>query len=364
MECNEAFLESLGRKGEDPAALRVHDWDAQLPQEQLEESVQALIAKPSAFETRHRRKDGSVFDVEVNAGGIVLDGKPHLLAAARTISERKRAERELANRQAQLEDLNRSLAAKVAEAVSELRAKDQLLIKQGRQAAMGEMVGNIAHQWRQPLNALGLVFANLRDSVRFGEFDQAVMDKAGADAQRLIQKMSSTINDFRSFFLPDREKVAFSALAQVRETLGLVDASFLHAGITLEVESVSELALFGFPNEFSQVLLNLLSNSRQAIQDSKVAQGLVTIRLCESDGQGCISVRDNGGGIAQAALDRLFEPYFSTKKGGTGIGLYMSRQIIEGNLGGRLEARNVAGGAEFLLTLPLAGMAGMAGMGK
>lgn len=354
VEANEAFMRLLGRAPDAIAGLNVRDWDAEIPPGQLESRLRALLDHPSLFRTRHRRADGVVFDVEVHAGPILLDGKRYLLAASRDITARIEFERALGEKQGQLEELNRSLEARVAEAVGELRAKDQLLVTQNRQAAMGEMIGNIAHQWRQPLNALGLVLANLVDAARFEELDEAAVESAARDGRRLIEKMSTTINDFRDFFRPARAKSAFSALAQVKETLSLVDASFQSAEIDLEIEGGGESYVFGFANEYSQVLLNLLSNAKQAIQGAGVSKGRVTLRLTTCEGAACLSVRDNGGGVPAAIVDRIFEPYFSTKEAGTGIGLYMSRQIVERSLGGRIEFRNVEGGAEFTVRTPLA----------
>jgi signal transduction histidine kinase len=345
----------IGQPREAVGTLNVREWDNKVPAKEVEALIQVMMSAPEVFETQHRRRDGALLDVEISAGGVELEGNRFLLAASRDITKRKHLEESLSGKQAQLEELNRSLETRVEAAITELRAKDQLLITQSRQAAMGEMIGNIAHQWRQPLNALGIVLANLRDSSRHGELDEAEVEEAVKDSNRLIQKMSTTINDFRDFFGPEKEKRVFSAIEQLTETLHLVDASYRNASITLELETEADVSLFGFSNEYSQVLLNLLSNAKQAIQAAKeAAPGKVTLWLGTRDGLGCLTVRDNGGGIPAAILDKIFEPYFSTREGGTGIGLYMSRQIAERSLGGRLEAKNVEGGAEFALFTPLA----------
>jgi PAS domain S-box-containing protein len=354
VEANQAFLQVLGRPASAIGKLNARDWDVTIPAERMLARIGELLERPSLFRTRHRRADGIIFDVEVHAGPIVLEGKRHVLASSRDVTARVVFEREIGSKQAQLEELNRSLEERIASAVGELRAKDQLLVMQSRQAAMGEMIGNIAHQWRQPLNALGLVLANLRDAAHAGELDAASVDASVGQGWRFIEKMSTTISDFRDFFRPGREKAVFSALAQVRETLELIDASFRNAGIELEIEPGADATILGFANEYSQILLNLLSNARQAIETSGVAHGRVTLRLTTRDGFVALAVRDNGGGIPAAILDRIFEPYFSTKEAGTGIGLYMSRQIVERSLGGRLELANVEGGAQFTVLTPIA----------
>jgi PAS domain S-box-containing protein len=320
--------------------------------------------RPFTMEYRLRHADGTWrWILDNGIPRVAPDGAfAGYIGSCIDISPIKEVQRQLHERQAQLgrkqaelEELNRSLEARVAATVAELRAKDQLLFTQSRHAAMGQMIGNIAHQWRQPLNVLGLVLGNLQDAAKYEELDVPAVVEAVAEGKVLIQTMSSTINDFRDYFHPQTEKTTFSALAQVRETLKLLEASFHSEGVDLEVEVSSDQTVSGFSNEYSQVLLNLLSNAREAILAAEVARGQVRIWVGERDGLGCVTIRDNGGGVPIGAMDRLFEPYFSTKEGGTGIGLYMSRQIIERNMGGRLEVKNVEGGAEVSVLVPLSG---------
>ena len=260
---------------------------------------------------------------------------------------RHQAEKELLESKAALEE-------RVRNAVNELRQKDQALIQQSRMAAMGEMIGNIAHQWRQPLNTLGLIVANIQDAYQFNELNAEYMDHAVADCHRLIQKMSSTISDFFHFFRPEKAVSVFSARRQVEMAISLVQASFAHHNIAIHFETVKDAQLLGFSNEYSQALLNLLSNARDAILAQKCAAGRVDICIETTDRMGCVVVRDNGGGIPKEILDKIFDPYFTTRPQGTGIGLYMSKMIVERNMNGVITARNVAGGAEFAVCVPLA----------
>jgi len=302
------------------------------------------------------RKDGTSFWASLQGNAIdPRDPSAGSIWTFADISDRKGIEDELQLRQTQLEELNRSLEARVGETVAQLRQKDQMLINQSRQAAMGEMIGNIAHQWRQPLNALSMVLANVRDAFHFGELDKDSLEHSLAKGELLIQRMSSTINDFRNFFRPDKAMMSFSALEQVRAALALVDVNFEAVGIAISIDAPADLTLFGHPNEYSQVLLNLLTNAKQSILDAKTSSGRVSIHLSEDSGQGRLVLQDNGGGIPEALLDRIFEPYFSTHESGTGIGLYMSKQIIERNMGGRITARNLPQGAEFTLLVPISG---------
>ncbi len=343
-----------------------HDADGLISQ-----PTRQLFVSDEAFEAFGREAypllaKGAVYEVELEQ---VRAGGEHIWAHLRgkavdprderggsiwifdDVTARRAADDELAARKSELEDLNAGLEARIARSVEEIRDKDRILIVQGRQAAMGEMIGNIAHQWRQPLNALGLVLANVVDAHRAGELDDATLDPLVGDAKRLIQKMSTTITDFRTFFRPDKEARSFSAREQVNAAIDLVRTSFTAQGITIVLDAPEDVALWGIPNEYSQVLLNLLVNAKEAIA-SGAGSGAIEIHLSKVGEQGCVRVRDTGGGIAPELLDRVFEPYFSTKPSGTGIGLHMSKTIIEKNMGGRITAANVPGGAEITVLAP------------
>jgi predicted ATPase/signal transduction histidine kinase len=252
-----------------------------------------------------------------------------------------------------LRTLNETLEQRVQEELNKNREKDILMIQQSRLAAMGEMIGNIAHQWRQPLNALALVLSNIKDAYQFNELDADYINQAEANGKRLIQKMTTTINDFRDFFKTDKKEVNFSAYAQIHEAIALVDAAFKHNHIEITLEVLQDIQLCGFPNEYSQVLLNLLSNAKDAIL-AHTETGSVIIRLYQKDNYGCVAVEDNGGGVPELVMSKIFEPYFSTKSMGSGIGLYMSKMIIEHHMKGFLIVENTQYGAVFTVCTPLA----------
>ncbi len=235
--------------------------------------------------------------------------------------------------------------------ITAFHENQRMLIQQSRLAAMGEMIGNIAHQWRQPLNALALLHCNIKDDFEYGELNKESLDKSLHDAERLIEKMSCTIDDFRNFFKPNKKPRPFSLDKAVRETLKLVHASFLANNIEIAFHGDESIEAHGYANEFSQVLLNTLSNAKDAILEKEIAPGKIDITLEQDDAQAWVTVRDNAGGIPEEALPKIFDPYFTTKEKGTGIGLYMSRMIM-GHMSGNIEARNSGDGAEFKLTLP------------
>ncbi len=274
---------------------------------------------------------------------------------AREVEVRERTEAALLLSEASLRKLNQELEHRVTEQVARNMVQERMLVQQSRQAAMGEMIGNIAHQWRQPLNALGLVIFEIKDAYDHGELDQNALDDLVADSRRLIEKMSQTIDDFRNFFRPDKEKKPFSLRAAAEEVLKLLEASLKSHKVAISVAVDEDATAFGYPNEFSQALVNLITNAKDAIAAAQPEQGgKIALRIGREEGWARVSVTDTGGGIPEQVLARIFDPYFTTKAEGTGIGLYMTRAIIQDNMGGKISARNVDGGAEFVVLCPLA----------
>ena len=234
-------------------------------------------------------------------------------------------------------------------AVEELRKREQLLIRQGRLAAMGEMIGNIAHQWRQPLNTLGLIVQELP---RYYERDLLTPEYLDASVQRAMQvinHMSRTIDGFRRFSGPALERIAFKAGEVLAKSVAMVEAAFNEVQLTIEIDADPDAVIFGCPNEFSQVLLNILVNARDAILERKVERPRVAIRLFRENGRSVLTIADNAGGVPAEIVDKIFDPYFTTKgpDKGTGIGLFMSKTIVEKNMNGSLTVRNTKEGAEF-----------------
>lgn len=272
----------------------------------------------------------------------------------RDITDRLQAESELDHHRQELEALNRTLEERVKHAVADLRQMDQMLTQQSRQAAMGEMISHIAHQWRQPLTALRMVLGNLEDSWQMGDVPADEVREEFRTGGMLIQNMSQTISDFMNFFRSDKESEDFSLLTQVKNATALVAAGFAGANIRIQIEAPSDLKVTGFPNEFSQALLNLLINAQQAILGGGRPSGMIRIALSRSGPSAEVSVLDDAGGVPDEVIGRIFEPFFTTRESGSGIGLHMTRQIIEGSMGGKISVRNVGGGAEFTLLLPLA----------
>jgi signal transduction histidine kinase len=308
-------------------------------QEELRDATLTMEADHPANSTQH--------PIEVTMKVIRgPSGAPHaLLTTIHDLTNARRFED-------QLRHLNESLEHRVQEEVAKNREKDIMLIQQSRLATMGEMMHNVAHQWRQPLATVSLILSNIKDDYEFGELTGESLDIQVANGLRLAQKMSSTIDDFREFFRPDHETARFNLVDSVREALNLVDASFHNNRVEVAVEPAPDIFVEGYPNEYSQVLLNVLTNAKDALV-AREGDGKVRIAIERDGNMGVVRIRDNGGGIAEEILPKIFDPYFSTKEQGTGIGLYMSRMIVA-HMDGQIAARNLEDGAEFVISVPLA----------
>jgi len=293
------------------------------------------------LEYRLRHQDGSYRWV-LTRGACFRDddGNPHRMAGSHTdITERKLAERQL--------------LAETAERLrteQDIREKERLILLQGRQAAMGEMIGNIAHQWRQPLNTLGLIIQRLQLFYNSDKFDAEFLQESTQEAMKLVYHMSRTIDDFRNFFKPDKEKTSFSVHAIILQTISLINESFKVHHIEIDAD-MEDVWVSGFPNEYSQVVLNILLNARDAFTEQNITDARVVIRGFGRDGVSVVTIKDNAGGIPAPIIDKIFEPYFTTKgpDKGTGIGLFMAKTIIEKNMHGRLNVSNTGDGAEFTI---------------
>ncbi|HEY3307733.1 MAG TPA: transporter substrate-binding domain-containing protein [Desulfuromonadaceae bacterium] len=276
-----------------------------------------------------------------------------VIESVRDITARIKMEQELAVNRQQLEEINSLLEERIFKAVSELRHKDQILIQQSRLASLGEMINNIAHQWRQPLNNIGLIVQNLELSLQTGNLSDEELSKELNSAIGVVVHMSQTIDDFCNFFRHDKQKRDFVVNHVVARSLELISASLGSKGIQVEVAADQDVTAIGFQNEYAQVLLNILSNARDAFAEQVVDDPRISIGISSQDNFSVITIRDNGGGIDEKILPLIFDPYFTTKEPGkgTGIGLYMSKVIIEKNMNGRLSAKNIDGGVEFRIEL-------------
>ena len=252
-----------------------------------------------------------------------------------------------------LEDLNKNLELKVKKAIKEVKKKDRAMFHQSRLARMGTMLSMIAHQWRQPLSEVSSILMELETANKFEKVDSMMIKASVNDSNKLISFMSNTIDDFRNFFKPDKLKVEFYVDESCNEAISLVDASIKNFNIKLIKEVKNNSLIKGYKREFAQVMLNLISNAKDALKQREIKNPLIKITLDSKDKKVIITVEDNAGGIKEAYASSIFDPYFTTKEGlkGTGLGLYMSKMIIEKNMNGELYFENTKQGALFTIIL-------------
>lgn len=250
----------------------------------------------------------------------------------------------------ELKSFNTKLEIQVQEKVQEIHIQEQMLIHQSRQAAMGEMLESIAHQWRQPLNIIGLSSANLET-----EYDLGIMtSKNFKEKMQIISDninyMSNTIDDFRNFLDPDRKLSYFNPHNTIKDVLHILEAQLGNNKIKLTFQIDNEINFYGIENEFKQVIFVLINNAKDAIKTrNKIEVGELNIRIFSENKKNIIHFCDNGGGIDESIMHSIFDPYFSTKfsSSGTGIGLYIAKNIIESRMKGHLSVQNIENGCCF-----------------
>ncbi len=308
---------------------------------------------------KQQKKMKDKFDDEVEfvvaASGFIalLVGLLTLIVSRRIIKIIQEYKLELEVREAELRELNYSLEEKVQEEVRMHREKEKMLIQQSKMAAMGDMISMIAHQWRQPLNQMSYILMNIDSAYEYKELTPQYMDEKIKEGTRLLEYMSHTIDDFKNFFKPDKERSEEQISEVLEHTVSLVQKSLEAHKIILQKEVKSDARLWVYRNELLQVILNLISNAKDALVFGAVVAPKIHISLEEDDA--CLSIRvcDNAGGVDEAIQEKIFEPYFSTKgeKSGTGLGLYMAKTIVEGHLNGELRVSNSDEGACFIVIL-------------
>ncbi|SLM29591.1 putative Histidine kinase [Desulfamplus magnetovallimortis] len=340
IECNEKTLAMFGMSASEIVGKTMlelspaNQQDGNESCENFDSMTQKLIAgEQDIFEWTFKRADESEFPAEVALKTLSLDRELVTIYSIWDISKRALAEQQL--RQAQ------------------------------KMAAMGEMLSAIAHQWRQPLNALSTYIASLPAAFYNGMISKSFIEKLVTEADAQIQFMSRTINDFREYFRPSKNKQKFDIMEAVQIAVKLVRAQLKQNGITLKIDSpfdadAQKLPVFGYRNEFVHVLVNIVSNAKDAIHEKEEKQSkdnlrLITISVDIDDIYVNLDIQDSGTGIPDHLLEKIFTPYFSTRgtSTGTGIGLYMAKMIVEKEMKGTIDAQSTPEGAIFTIRLPM-----------
>jgi len=263
----------------------------------------------------------------------------------------------------ELIEINQTLERRIEEEVAKNREKDKHILQQSRLAQMGEMISMIAHQWRQPLGSISTVAASIKLKIMLNRFDystaegqeasKAFLEESMSKIESYVQFLTRTIDDFRNFFKPNKQKESITLSQLVNRTLEIIGKALEINGITINIETHATTEIFTYANEVTQVILNILKNAEDVIKEREIINPNIQITIGTEDAWQTISITDNAGGIPATVLPHIFEPYFSTKqeKNGTGLGLYMSKTIIEEHCGGQILASNTPIGAQFTIKL-------------
>lgn len=237
--------------------------------------------------------------------------------------------------------------------LSELKEKEKMVIHQSKLSAMGEMISMIAHQWRQPLSTISSMITRMKLKNELNKIDKDFLDITLNDMNKYVQYMSTTIDDFRNFFTTDSKKESTSLDEIVFSAKTMLEKTFLSQNIKIEIEN-KKLSKLNLPkNELIQVVLNILNNSKDAFLEKNILNPLIKIFFEEKLNHQKIFIEDNAGGIENNILQKIFNPYFSTKnkKNGSGLGLYICKNILEKDNLGEIEVLSKENGVVFLITI-------------
>jgi len=253
------------------------------------------------------------------------------------------------------DDYTKTLENQVQEAVMKERAKDRLLIEQSKLASMGEMMEQIAHQWRQPLNNIGLINQEIYFKQKLSTLSDEDFEKCHEQIDTNIEYLSDTINNFRMYYQRNQEKETYALDDALTTVIHITEATFKFYQINIVVEQDKDARVHTIKSDIFQVFLNILNNAKDAFLENKIDNKTIRITVSSDSQNAYVHIADNAGGIPSSFIDNIFDSYFSTKSKeiGTGIGLYMAKTIIEENMQGKLTVSNKDEGACFVVQLPL-----------
>ena len=239
--------------------------------------------------------------------------------------------------------------------------KDKILNEQSKMAAMGEMIGNIAHQWRQPLSAISTAATGIIIQKEYNMFEEDKLVKTCSIINDNAQYLSRTIDDFKNFIKGDRTKKIFNLNNNIESFLHLVDSSIKNNQIKIILDLQEDIQIDGYENELIQCLINIFNNAKDALKEKNIGERLIFISTYINEDKTIIKIKDNAGGIQPEVLPHVFEAYFTTKhkSQGTGLGLNMTYNLIVNGMSGNIEVKNITyeyegnnySGAEFFISL-------------
>ncbi|MEE8589260.1 MAG: PAS domain S-box protein [Sulfurimonadaceae bacterium] len=330
---NKGAQNNIGYSPEELFEMTPLDIKPQITAEKFSELVKPLDrdkVEKVFFSTLHRRKDGTTYPVDVYLQQIVFEGTDAYMAIIIDTTEYE----------------------KIRE---ELRDKEELMIAQSRHAAMGEMIGMIAHQWRQPITVIAMGANNMLVDMELDEVKPEVFKKYAHNILHQVEYLSKTIDDFRNFFRPDKEREKVKVEEVFLEAEKIIGKTLEQNDVTLSISGQSTQPVRTYSRELLQVFINLLKNAKEALVENRPKDRRIEVVIREDEESLITTICDNGGGIDDAIIEKIFDPYFSTKdeKTGTGLGLYMSKTIVEKHLHGPIEVGNTKEGVCFKIAIPL-----------
>ena len=249
----------------------------------------------------------------------------------------------------------KTMQKKMKQEVADNERKTNMMYQQSRLAQMGEMISNIAHQWRQPLNSIALVLQTIKLSNAMDTMSKSDFDAATNKIESSLQYMSNTITDFRNFYKTNKEKELFTLEEAVKQSTTIVQHSLENESIKLHIDCRDDSKVLGYKNELMQVVVNLIQNSKDALTQRQITEPFIDIKISRDDGYAVLEIEDNAGGIKENIMEHIFDPYFTTKHKdqGTGLGLYISKVIISNNFSGTLQAQNTKDGVRFIIKIKI-----------
>ena len=253
----------------------------------------------------------------------------------------------------QLQELNLTLELRVQNEIAKNEVKQQVMFWQSRLASLGQMLANIAHQWRQPLTELSLTLFNIKKASL--KDDVEGVSEYYNQSRVIIQNMSNTIEDFTNFFRPNKDKHYFDLMTSIQESLHILNTLIKNEMIHVSIKSAENIRILGIPNELSQVIINIIKNSRDAFVQNSILIREININIQREENFAIIEIQDNAGGIQEKEIYKIFEPYFTTKHAtqGTGLGLFMSKMICEQGFDGSLDVTSKKCTTTFSIKIPL-----------
>ena len=273
--------------------------------------------------------------------------KKILKLVSKSYKEQKKA---FTNNEIKLKNMDTLLKEK-QKLQKDIEYKNIMLIQQNKFVSMGEMIANIAHQWRQPLNTLGLLIQKMGIFYKQGLLDTKQIDENITKAMFLMNGMSETIDDFRNFFSKDRVLEDFYVEEAVLKCLDIIKPNIDSNNIELALEIKNKYFVTGYKNEFFQVILNLLNNAVEALLIDKISKPKIKVKIRYENHNIYLDICDNAKGISSSIIDKIFNPYFTTKDSGTGLGLYMSKIIIEEHMDGKISVESSNHGTTSTIVL-------------